>query len=264
MILGTVPYLNVQPMLWAVQEGLIGDRVEIIPEVPRRLAAALAEGAYDTAIVPVFEYFRHPNLYTYVQGPVIAARGRVQSVMLFSSSPWQELKTVYLDSSSLTSVHLFKVLSAEKGLDLEYLDTANHDVPDILPSGIGWVVIGDPAIAELGRHKIEVDLAFAWQELSGLPFVFAAWLVPEGAHPSGLGALLGESLHLGLQNLERVAHDSATRFGVTEEFALHYFSTCIHYHLGGQELAGWREFGRLCHKHGLIESVPELRRYYEE
>lgn len=263
IILGTVPYLNVQPMLWAIQQGLVGDGVGIIPEVPRQLAASLAEGAYDTAIVPVFEYFRHPELYSYIRGPVIASLGEVYSVMLFSAEPWERLKRVYLDASSLTSVHLFKVLAAEKGLELEYHDTGDNVVPRPLPPGTGWVVIGDPAIAERERHPCSLDLGLAWRALTGLPFVFAAWLVPRGVRKPGLTALLNASLDLGMQNLKQVAADGAARFDMNPEFVLLYFTTYIHYHLDDQELAGWMEFGRLCHKHGLIATLPELRPYHE-
>lgn len=261
IILGSVPYLNVQPMTWAIQKGLCGNNLTIKSDVPRKLAQALTGGEFDSAIVPVFEYFRHPDLYTYIRGPVIAARGRVQSVMLFSGSPLEQLDTVYLDASSLTSVNLFRVLAAERKLDVKFVDTADQPPPDILEDGAGAVVIGDPAIQQLGRHAYELDLAWAWQQQTGLPFVFAAWLVPAGHNPTGLPALLEESLRMGLANLEQVAIDSAERFGVSVEFALQYFTTSIHYQLGDRELEGWREFGKLCVKHGLIDRLPELREF---
>jgi chorismate dehydratase len=248
-------------MLWAIEQGMCGDGITVVPEVPRQLADSLARGAYHTAIVPVFEYFRNPDLYCYLPGPVIASRGEVYSVVLVSAEPWESLKRIYLDASSLTSVHLFKVLAAEKGLLLEYLDTTEHAVPSPLPPETGWVVIGDPAIAQQGRHPYTLDLGLAWQELTALPFVFAAWLAPRGVQKPGLTELLQASLKAGMQNLEQVAVESAARFDVTPEFALLYFTTHIHYYLGDKELAGWAEFGRLCHKHGLISNLPELRPY---
>jgi chorismate dehydratase len=263
MIIGTVPYLNVQPMVWAIEQGLVGNDVKLVPAVPSKLADMLARGECDTAIVSVFEYFRRPELYTYLDAPVIGARDEVFSVMMYSSQPWESLRRVYLDASSLTSVNLFKVLSAEKGLALEYLDTAQHAVPRPLPPGTGWVVIGDPAIAEAGKHPCSVDLGLEWHRLTGLPFVFAAWLVPEGERPRGMADLLNRSLEMGLANLEQVARDSAARFGVTAEFALRYFTKYISYHFGKEELAGWNAFGELCLKHRLITKVPEFRQFRE-
>lgn len=263
IILGTVPYLNVQPNIWALQNGLVESArpVHIIPEVPSKLAARLADGEFDSAIVPVFEYFRHPQLYSYIPGPVIAATGAVCSVNLVSSQPLEKLHTIYLDASSLTSVHLFKVIAAERGRQFDYRNTATEPPPRPLPPGTGWVVIGDPAIAELGRHAYTMDLALAWRNLTGLPFVFAAWLARRDMNKPGIDNLLAQSLKIGLDNIEQVARESAEPFRVTPEFALRYFRENIHYHLGEKELAGWNRFGHLCFKHGLISEQPELRRH---
>ena len=252
-----------QPVLWALQTGRCGKpgEVQIIPAVPRQLANRLAAREFDAAIVPVFEYFRHPGLYTYVPGPVIGARGAVLSVALFASAPIETLHTVYLDASSLTSVHLFKVLAAEMGLRINYRDTAEHPVPRPLPPGEGWVVIGDPAIAELNRHPYFLDLGVAWEKLTGLPFVFAAWLVPNGVNQPRLTPLLQESMDIGAAHLPEVARQSARQFNVTPDFALKYFRENLYYHLGEKELAGWQEFGRLLYKHGLIEQPTPLRAY---
>lgn len=263
MIIGTVPYLNVQPMVWAIEQGLLGGGITLLPEVPRKLAELLAQKRCDTAIVSVFEYFRHPNLYSYIRGPVIASCGAVRSVMMYSSEPWGKLHRVYLDASSLTSVNLFKVLSAENGYTFEYLDTVQHVVPRPLPPGTGWVVIGDPAIHESEKHPYSLDLGLAWREMTNLPFVFAAWLVPLCVKQPGMAALLSESLKLGLSQLEKVAEDGAARFGVTQEFALRYFTDNIQYHFGDEELTGWKKFGELCYRHGLVSSIPEFRQYQE-
>ncbi len=261
IVLGTVPYLNVQPMIWAINTGIVGKNVSIIPQVPRQLAAELYLGHYDTAIVPVFEYFRRPDHYSYINGPVIATRDAVLSVMLYSSEPLPKLHTVYLDASSLTSVHLFQVLAAEGGYNLEFIDTSTKPVPRPLPPGTGWVVIGDPAIAELSQHPCQVDLGSEWKKLTGLPFVFAAWLVPKQVKDKPLTRLLNDALLAGLTNLDQVANETAGQFNVSPDFALRYFSENIQYHLGDEELAGWKEFARLCYKHRLIEKVPDFREY---
>lgn len=262
ILLGTVPYLNVQPNIWALQRGLVkweSGPIKIVPDVPRQLARRLAAGEFDSAIVPVFEYFRRPGTYHYIPGPVIAAHGPVASVLLFSSVPLEHLKLVYLDTSSLTSVNLFRVLAAEKGLHIELRDATTQTIPTPLPQGTGWVLIGDPALAQAGQHPHTLDLAHAWQQLTGMPFVFAAWLCHRNLRKPGITALLQHSLEIGLANLQTVAKDSAGPFNVSAEFALRYFQENIHYHLGEKELAGWTEFGRLCYKHHLIPEQPKLQ-----
>lgn len=259
-VLGTVPYLNVQPITWAIEAGLVAHgQVEIQSSVPRRLAADLRAGKFHAAIVPVFEYIQNSRLYTYLDAPVIAARGQVLSVALYATSPWETLHTVYLDSSSYTSVNLFKVLAAEKGYNHIYIDTATQRAPYPLPAGTGWVVIGDPAIAEVGQHAHAYDLAAEWAQLTGLPFVFAAWIAPAGDGRQPLENLLAESLAVGRRHWNQLVEDSAARFNMSPHFVADYFSNYIHYHLGPNELSGWKLFADYCVKHKLVEHAPEFR-----
>ena len=255
--IGIVSYLNVQPLIWQFRNQ--PDLVTITPEVPRHLADSLYNGAYDSAIVPVFEALRHPGYYTYIPGAAIAATGPVDSVMLYSSCPFEKITQVYLDASSLTSVNLFKVIAAEHGQKVEFRSTGHTAVPNPLPAGAAWVVIGDPAIAQRGQHPFTYDLAGMWVEHTNLPFVFAAWLAPHSRNPVGLGTMLREAREWGTEHLPEIADAAAPRFGTTPEFALNYFSNSLHFELGEKEMQGWRHFGKLCHKHGLIPSVPEIR-----
>jgi chorismate dehydratase len=259
--IGIVSYLNVQPLIWQFRNE--PEKVTITSEIPRKLAESLYHGAYDSAIVPVFEALRHPGIYSYIPGSAIAATGPVDSVMLYSSCPLENIRTVYLDSSSLTSVNLFKVIAAERGLQIEFRSTEVHPVPLPLPGDTAWVVIGDPAIAQREKHPFVHDLAGMWVELTGLPFVFAAWLVPRAANPQGLGTLLREAREWGMAHLPEIAAATAEKFGTTPEFALSYFSNSLHFDLGEEEMKGWRHFGKLCHKHGLIPSVPEIRPFID-
>ena len=64
----------------------------------------------------------------------------------------------------------------------------------------------DPAIAARGHGALEYDLGAAWLELTGLPFVFAAWLIsPQCAQPDPAAELLRKAKQTGLENLDRIA-----------------------------------------------------------
>lgn len=260
---GIVPYLNVQPLIWAFQNaeqrGHSGlPEVEITAEHPRLLAESFRDGRYDAAIVPVFEYLRHPDSRI-VPGVSIACRGAVYSVVLFADSPINQVRTIYLDPASLTSVNLMKVLAAELGMDVEFLAPLPSPSDSSLPPGTGRLLIGDPAMSRRGRHAFEYDLGKLWQNLTGLPFVFAAWLAAPGAADLPVAATLQLASRIGRANLDQVALETASRFGFSPENALRYFRENMCYDLGEQELAGIREFARLSVKHGLIARVPEFR-----
>lgn len=265
--LGAVPYLNVQPLIWPFLHpgsGLYSQSssVEIQSLEPRPLAAALRAGQYSAAIVPVFEYLKNPDLYKIVSGVSIATRGAVKSVMLFSSVPIDSIKTVFLDQASLTSVHLVQVLLGERGLRPEYRDTSDQDckwkagLP--LAEGESGLLIGDAALWESGRHKFTYDLGLLWNELTGLAFVFAAWLVHRDCGDADLGPLLRAAREEGIARIPEIAGHADSEFGVARETAQAYLTENIWYGLEEADLAGLAKFGEFCVKYGFIGVNPPL------
>lgn len=264
--LGVVPYLNVQPLIWAFS--LPGftppGGVELSPLPPSQLALALRQGRFDAAIVPVFEYFRHPG-YSIVPEFAIGCRGPVHSVVLFSRSPLREIEAIYLDPASVTSVNLLRVLLAEHGLApvLHPAQTLPGPLSE-LPPRSACLLIGDPAMVRRGALPFEYDLGSLWFDHTGLPFVFAAWLAPPGPRTAEVSDLLRKGARAGLAALEEVARTTAPVFGFSPEAALHYFRASIHYRLGPDEVGGLEEFGRLCARHGLIAFPPPPLRFCPE
>lgn len=255
--LGIVPYLNVQPLIWAFTDSAterVTTKAELVPALPSELARRLRAGEYAAAIVPVFEYLQNP-IYTIVPDVAIAADGPVRSVALFSQCPLEEIETVELDPASLTSVNLLRVLLAERRLSVRF------NVHENSARRSGRLIIGDPALAAAtaGSSPYVYDLAGMWKELTGLPFVFAAWLVHPNSQDFPLNSALLEAKNLGLANLERVSAETAERFGSTPQAALAYFRENLDYDLAEREIAGWRHFGQLCAKHGLLNESPPLK-----
>ena len=103
--IGSVPYLNAKPLVdWFHSPECDAD-VEVIYAVPSQLAQMLRRDELDVANVSIFEAFQNPAL-TLVPGISISAYGAVKSVRLFSQVPLAEVRTVAMDTSSLTSVAL--------------------------------------------------------------------------------------------------------------------------------------------------------------
>lgn len=257
--LGIVPYLNVQPLIWSLQSSQSTEYKNVIirASAPRTLADELHRGEHDVAIVPVFEFLLHPLIYTIVPGASIAARREVYSVLLFSSIPLQQIRRIHLDTGSLTSINLLRVLLAERGLSPELMD-AHWQPGQTLQPGDAALLIGDPAIQQRGRHTHQYDLGTLWNDLTGLPFVFAAWLVNSDARHLPLNALLLDAKNAGLRNIGEIAREAGPRFGIPADEALRYFQENLCYDLGDKELAGWRRFAELCEKHKLAPAVPQF------
>ena len=81
---GAVTYLNARPLVFSLAR--LAPQVEIVVDLPSRLADALAAGQLDVAMIPSIEYARHPG-YTIVSDACIACDGPVRSVKLYSRVP---------------------------------------------------------------------------------------------------------------------------------------------------------------------------------
>src|SRR5689334_22995128 len=102
MRIGSVPYLNGKPLVDWFHTGEAEGGIEIEYAVPSRLAAMLRAGEIDVANCSIFEGLLQPGLVL-ISNISISADGAVKSVRLFSRMPLAKIRSVALDTSSLTS-----------------------------------------------------------------------------------------------------------------------------------------------------------------
>src|SRR5436190_4337559 len=108
MRISAISYLNTAPLMWGFEHGM-GPEFEISYTVPSQCAAELAAGTADIGIIPSAAYASIPNL-AIIPGVAIASKRAVRSILLVGRRSVEEIRTVALDNSSLTSVALTKVL----------------------------------------------------------------------------------------------------------------------------------------------------------
>ena len=175
--IGSVPYLNAAPLT----RGLEGD---LTFATPAKLAEMLRRDELDAALVSITEVLLNDR-YDVLDGIAIASLGEVYSVFLAHKKPLAEIKEVYCDTASLTSVNLLKVLLAERGLKPEFKPLEDYSTA---PEKDFVLLIGDPAIDfQRAPHTHEIfDLGTAWMELTSLPFVFAVWALRRGIENTAL------------------------------------------------------------------------------
>lgn len=192
-------------------------------------------------------------------GYAVTSRGPVRSVCLFHRGPLEELRRVALDASSRTSVALLRVLlRARLGREPEYV-TRPPDPRAMLAECGAALLIGDTALYFDDPGVTRLDLAEAWRQETGLPFVFALWFGRPGALDPAAVRRLQAAAAAGLGALGQIARAYGGPAGVNER----YLRECVQYRLGPEELAGLREFYGRARAAGLIETVPELRFYAE-
>ena len=172
--LGRVRYINCEPVYYALEHGQVPADCEITDGTPAELNARLRAGELDVSVVSVMEPALRPDAYRLLPDLAIACDGPVESVLLVSRRPPEELddRLVALSRHSLTSVYLVKLL-----LEKAYHVRPRYVDDDRAGDAKARLVIGDEALRLGPRFPHSVDLGKAWYTLTGLPFVFAVWAV---------------------------------------------------------------------------------------
>jgi predicted solute-binding protein len=208
--IGAVSYLNSKPLI----HGLPKNTRLLEPSV---LATEYERGAFDIALIPIVACLQNPDCRLLDVG--IGANGEVYSVIMTLAKPLTAIKTVSLDSSSRTSVNLIKVL-LERHYKLSPEYVAHGEPSD------AQVLIGTKAIDfRAANPEVSVlDMATAWKEYTGLPFIFAAWAI----HPR---SLMTEEDIAGFRRATLAGMEHRREIAVND-FELHYLTHFIRYEFG--------------------------------
>jgi chorismate dehydratase len=172
---GAVSYLNTKPLIYGFEQGEMKDEIDLVIDYPSNIASMLINDEIDIGLVPVAII---PSLKEYhvISDYCIGCDGEVATVCLFSDVPVNEIRTILLDYQSRTSVALLKVLLREHWkISPELIAGAKNFEMEIGGHTAG-LIIGDRAFTQRLKNKYIYDLGLAWKEMTGLPFVFAAWV----------------------------------------------------------------------------------------
>jgi chorismate dehydratase len=262
--ISAISYLNTAPLMWDFEHGDASRDFDISYTLPSDCARALQAGTADIGIIPAAALAEIPGL-TVLPGVAIASRRPVRSILLISKLPLEKIRTVALDTSSMTSVALTKVLF-EKWLGGGRTFTSMPpDIEKMLASHDAGLVIGDPALQIDRSRYLTLDLAEEWIRHTGKPFVFAFWAVRQEAlrvaqSSQDLAAVFQQSRDHGLQsrNLDQISREWAPRLGLKESGVRSYLTENIYYHLDTPCLEGLQLFYRYAAEIGALPPAPEI------
>lgn len=265
---GHIAYANCVPFFHYLRQcGFTG---EIRSGVPSKLNALLAAGEIDLSPSSSFEYGRNADKYLLLPGHSISSCGPVQSVLLFSSLPLEELGTAPIDLTheSATSINLLKLLLGEfLKIDPCCCRPATQPAEVIAAQRGSVLMIGDRALrtAQQLRGSTQIyDLGELWWRFTGLPFVFALWIVRAAIAAQQAQALhelqgqLAQARQQAFANFPKVAAQTPERQWMGERALIDYWR-CMSYDLTSQHLQGLQLYFALCVKHGLLKEEPLFR-----
>ncbi|HSQ65092.1 MAG TPA: cyclic dehypoxanthinyl futalosine synthase [Polyangiaceae bacterium] len=250
-----VGYINARPLWEALARGPLAEQVELSLAAPSEVTRQLAEDEADVALLPVAAAAALGDV-TLVDAGCISSAGPVRSVVVYSECPTDEIEELALDLSSRTSVVLARVLLRRKlGREPKLRGMKPSEALAFVGHKRGAVVIGDPALAAEGRFAHTFDLAVEWRELTGLPFVFAAWYGRRPLAPEHV-ALLQRARDEGLAQRDAIARACAAESGLSFESLHRYLHENIRHELGERERAGLSRFLDEAAKLDLVPRPP--------
>lgn len=270
--IGQIGYANVTPIFTALTRNFPTASYKIVRGVPSYLNVLLAKGDIDLCPSSSIAYAKSPEQYYLLPDLSISSIGPVKSVLLFSRVPLNELEgcTVGLTTDSDTSVNLLRiVLARSHGLSNRF-ERTSLPLAQALETFPATLLIGDAALRgsmdERAGHVY--DLGEEWFRFTGLPFVFALWIVRREAVEGKYGevaALLSQ-----LREAKRIAYDSYEAIAATceeerwmgRERLVDYWR-CISYDLTPFHLQGVKEFFRHAAEMGILPREPAIRLFPE-
>jgi chorismate dehydratase len=199
--ISAVSYLNTIPFIHGLKQSELIKTIDLQLDYPSICADKLINGTVDLALVPVAVIPKLKKAYI-ISDYCIGANGAVDTVCLYSDVPIEEIESIALDYQSRTSVALLKILLKEYWQLNPELKKANVGFEENIKGNHAALVIGDRAFALNTKHAYIYDLSAIWKKMTGLPFVFAAW-VANTKLPQDFIISFNKALEKGLSNIDK-------------------------------------------------------------
>jgi chorismate dehydratase len=246
--IGCVSYLNAKPLIYGLSER---ENLRLTLDVPAKLIDGLRDHRFDVALLPIIDYQRLTNIRILTSGG-IGCDGPTLTVRIFSKVPIDQIQTLACDTHSHSSVALARVLLA--GVHGRHPEFVAFDHQHPLKTTEAVLLIGDKVVCEepIGfQHQL--DLGEAWKKMTGLPFVFAAWVARDDVELGSLPDQLQNARLTGMQHLHEIVERDAIPRGWPADLALRYMSEYLKYNIDDRQIQAIRLFHELAAEHGMIQ-----------
>jgi chorismate dehydratase len=228
----------------------------------------LREGILDISPSSSIEYIRNKNRYHILPWFSISSLGPINSIFLFSRLPLDELegKKIAVSYESETSTVLLKIILKEFfSIKSEFVPVNRRSVNGLLSSFSAVLHIGDTAMTEAQKLSLPsssmrynrglyvYDLGELWDNHTGLPFVFALWVVRKkilSLKKDLIEQLSGDLMNanrFAAKNYSLIAKDAPHNKWLGEKELVDYWKT-ISYDLTKKHLEGLALFERYAKK----------------
>jgi chorismate dehydratase len=198
-----ISYLNTLPFAYGItkSEYILANSI-IEYDYPSKCLEKLMNNDADIGIIPLAGLYYLSNYYI-ISDYVIGTNNKMPSVLLSSQVPLNEIKEIYLDYQSRTSVNLVKILAKEFWQIRPEWIHASYGYEEKIKDNTAGVIIGDRALLLSKNYHYNYDLAGEWKKFTSFPFVFAAWVSQNKISTEYL-LEFNKALHFGLESIDTI------------------------------------------------------------
>ncbi|MCU0363583.1 MAG: menaquinone biosynthesis protein [Bacteroidales bacterium] len=236
-----VRYANTYPFIYGLTASGFTDNIELSTDHPAACAEKLINGTADLGLVPVAAL---PDLREHfiVGDYCIGADGEVRTVMLLSNTDFDEIRSIYLDYRSRSSVALTRVLAKNFWKrEFNWINTEEGFRFEDLAPGEAAVLIGDQCFEIENRFSRKKDLALEWKNYTGLPFVFACW-VSNIRLGEDFIASFNQALRSGVENIDAVVEAYRQSGSISGPVLRRYLTVNIDFKLDSLKRSAMEKF----------------------
>ncbi len=249
--MGKISYINASPVYYGLDHGLLPGWLKMVADVPSILNRKIMTGQIKVSPISAAFYAMNHRDLLLLPDLSISCKGRVLSVLLASQYPIDELggKRVIFSRESASAASLMKMIFHQRKIvpDFEVGDV--RDFTGDSPSADAVLVIGDAALTRPWGQLFAycIDLGQLWYEMTGLPFVFAVWVVRQSfaeKYPDRvqeIHRLLLASKDEGYQHINEVVRAGTNKLHLAQSVVKEYFDL-LHCDLDGQKIHAMKLF----------------------
>ncbi|MBI4945828.1 MAG: menaquinone biosynthesis protein [Bacteroidetes bacterium] len=223
--ISAVSYINAKPFVYGIQNSGFLKDYSLSLDVPSVCAEKLRTNQVDIGLAPI-AIIPELEKHFIIPGFCIGANGPVKTVMLYSEVPLKEIKNIFLDYQSRTSVMLVQILAKHSWKVSPTWIQATKGYEENIKGTTAGVIIGDRNFSLSQKFNHVYDLSEEWRNFTGLPFVFACWVANKELDED-VAAALYKSLRFGVENIDKVVKEVKDQYD--EKIIWNYLNNCIHY-----------------------------------
>lgn len=236
--ISAVSYLNTRPFLHGINNHEIKNQIQLSLDIPSVIASKLKRGEAQIGLLPV-AFIPQLNKANIISDFCIGSNGPVDTVCLYAQVPVTELKNIYLDYQSESSVRLIKILMRDYWKQEVNWMSSNPGYEMQIENNTGGLIIGDRNFGLRNHFKFRYDLSECWKELTQLPFIFACWVSAIDLEENFVQSL-NAALKAGVESIDAVCDEVAGNYpGVDVKT---YLTNHIVYKRNDEMMAGYNEF----------------------